>query len=75
MASKRRVIPLYFGKREDDLWEVIQAIPEGDRNHEIRQALRAYFLGEEAPKPPRKREDKANLIDQINVGLNSDLIK
>lgn len=69
-------MPLYFGKRDDDLWLAIQEIPEGDRNHEIRLALRKYFLlNEEIEERQKKREEKKSEIDQINVGLNSNFIK
>jgi len=66
-------MPLYFGKRDNDLWLAIQAIPEGDRNHEIRNALRQYFLNEQTT--PNKHKEKPSIIDQVNVGLNSGLIK
>ena len=45
MTTKKRAKQFYFTKNDDDLYEAIQAIPDGERNHEIRRALRYWFLG------------------------------
>lgn len=44
--AARRAKQLYFTRRDDDLWDAINRIPDGDQNHEIRRALRFCFLGE-----------------------------
>lgn len=48
--TKKKVRQFYFTKRDEDLWQVIENIPDGDKNHEIRKALRAYFLDEPTQK-------------------------
>jgi hypothetical protein len=45
MAEKRRQKLIYFGKRDDDIWNAIQAIPDGDQNFHMKEAFRMYFLG------------------------------
>lgn len=45
MTTKKRAKQFYFTKNDDDLYNAIQAIPDGERNHEIRRALRHWFLG------------------------------
>ncbi|EGL17078.1 MULTISPECIES: hypothetical protein [unclassified Paenibacillus] len=45
--AKPRVKQLYFTKHDDDLYAAIQKIPSGLQNHEIRRAMRLYFLGEQ----------------------------
>lgn len=39
---------IYFTRNDDDLWEAIQKVPEGEQNHEMRKALKRYFLGEDS---------------------------
>ncbi|QDA30241.1 hypothetical protein [Paenibacillus polymyxa] len=40
---------LYYTRHDHDLKNAIDAIPHGSQNHEIRKALRYWFLGEGAP--------------------------
>lgn len=55
-GSKSKAKQLYFTRHDQDLWEAIQALPKGDQNHEIRKALRHWFLGEASGSAPAYTE-------------------
>jgi len=59
--AKPRVKQLYFTKHDDDLYTAIQNVPSGHQNHEIRKAMRLYFLGEQ-PSSVYFRGGKDNVI-------------
>jgi hypothetical protein len=65
MARKSKV--LYFTRHDEDLWAAIQKISQGDQNHEIRKALRAYFLGEGQSKQVAAPPKEEPIIDKLDV--------
>jgi hypothetical protein len=81
--SKPRSKVLYFTRHDTDLWDLIQSMPKGDANHEIRKALRQYFLGEavpgfQAPADPAPAKTEAVEVDatkSIRLDAVSALIK
>lgn len=67
MKEKRRQTLIYYGKRDDALWEAIQRLPKGDLNYEIKQAMKAYFLGERAaftPPPPHEDAETTEMVGE-----------
>lgn len=73
---KPKSFPLYFGKRDEDLWNAIHEIGSGDMNHEIKKVLRAHFLGDtqELPTPPRNTvpQEKVPLPEEKAVGVDQE---
>ena len=81
--ATRRVKQIYFTRNDDELWNVIDSIPEGEQNHEMRKALRKHFLGiegfkspaipeqiEKKPEPPeakKEAEDAEEAYKQVNL--------
>ncbi|WP_422659142.1 hypothetical protein ACK8P5_00905 [Paenibacillus sp. EC2-1] len=83
MAESRTKL-LYFGKRDDAIWEAIQSLPKGDQNYHMKEALRSYFLSisgvttsakvtiihnEAIPDPVEE-----DCTEQINIGKLSGLM-
>lgn len=77
MSDKLARKVIYFGKRDSDLWDAVSRLPKGDQNYHMKQALRAYFLGETAGRipapipapvvqPPKAAED--DVSDRIDFG-------
>lgn len=75
MATKRKAKQLYFTRHDADLEEAINSIPKGDQNHEIRKALRHWFLGEgttegrpmfQQQEKQKPEEDNTELLSSIN---------
>ncbi|OPA76717.1 hypothetical protein BVG16_16230 [Paenibacillus selenitireducens] len=79
MAEKRRQKLIYFGKRDDAIWDAIQAIPDGDQNFHMKEAFRMYFLTQDvtevkatpsslsAVHQPAANEDHTDKIDLIKL--------
>lgn len=74
----KRAKQLYFTRHDDDLWQAIQQIKEGEQNHEIRKALRFWFLGEGRPEAAPKAQkpvtkgapDADSVIEGIKLPTN-----
>jgi len=83
-TNKQERLLLYFGKRDQDLWDAIQSVAKGDRNHEIKIALRKHFLEEGnsrltssslAKKEDFREEPPEDPTKDLNIGINNGLIK
>lgn len=70
---------LYYTRHDHDLKQAIDAVPHGNQNHEIRKALRYWFLGEGAPNnrpqvtsaPTPASENRSKNDDDIRNALKS----
>ncbi|MEC0092522.1 hypothetical protein [Paenibacillus macquariensis] len=74
MAAKRQKL-IYFGKRDDAIWDAIQGIPAGDQNYHMKEAFRMYFLAQEVEAiKPKTLIKTAPLVEnedhtkKINLG-------
>lgn len=65
MAEKRRQKLVYFGKRDDDIWEAIQNVPDGDQNYHMKEAMRRYFLSLDVGVKSLPPVSQENLVDAV----------
>ncbi|GIO33146.1 hypothetical protein J2TS6_42870 [Paenibacillus albilobatus] len=81
MTEKNRTKLIYFGRRDDDIWDAIQAIPKGDQSYHMKEAFRRYFLGHEVNDMPAKpvpgntdQKPPEDYTKQINIEKLSGLM-
>ncbi len=51
-GKKRRTKQLYFGKRDNRLWDYVQSLPEGEGNALIMEILTYHIFGGIKPDVP-----------------------
>lgn len=87
--SDKQIKPrqLYFNRHDGDLADAINQVPKGSQNHEIRKALRYWFLGEGSntgpmtppvskPEPEdREGPQQKNMKVLDSIQLPSDLLR